>query len=84
MLPACNCAYQGCSGGRGHLTPQSSRRRHCPQQPAVVSSMATETLQYVIHEDIAKNAKMLKNDGTVYSHGKNEDNLSNKTITPSL
>ena len=78
MLTVCNCAYQG---GSGHLTPQSSKK----EAPTTfsVSSMPTETLQYEIHENIAENAKMLKNEGTVYSHGKNQDNLSNKTITPS-
>ena len=69
-------------GAGGHLTPQSSKEA-LPLQPAVVSSMATETLQYEIHEDIAENATKLKKEGTVYSHDKNKDNLSNKTIPPS-
>ena len=70
-------------GAGGHLTTQSSKKEALPLQPAVVSSMATETLQYEIHEDIAENATNLKKEGTVYSHGKNQDNFSNKTIPPS-
>ena len=69
--------------GQGALDPTSFKEGALPPQFPVVSSMPTKTLPYEIHEGIARNARMLKNEGMVYSYAKNQDNLNNKTITPS-
>ena len=52
--------------GQGALDPSSFKEGALPPHFPVVSSMPTETLPYEIHDGIARNAKMPKNEGTVY------------------